>query len=51
MRSFLRRRRPVDPARVRFCERCGVVCDTHCHAHIVREQARTRALAFRAGLR
>jgi hypothetical protein len=51
MWRFLRRRRPVDPATVGFCERCGVVCDARCRADRLREQARANAVAFQAGLR
>jgi hypothetical protein len=51
MRRFLRRRRPMTPAAVGFCERCGVVCSARCRADRVREQARTSAFAFQVGLR
>jgi hypothetical protein len=50
MWSFLRPRRPIDPA-VGFCERCGVVCDARCRADRLREQARTSALTFQVGRR
>jgi hypothetical protein len=51
MRSFRRRRRPIDPATVGFCERCGLVCDARCRADRIREQARANAVAFQAGRR
>jgi hypothetical protein len=51
MRRFLRRRRPIDPAAVSFCERCGAVCDARCRADTLREQAKASAVAYQAGLR
>ena len=29
-----------------FCERCGSVCDSVCHAEAIREHALQRALAY-----
>jgi hypothetical protein len=40
--------RPTAPVEV--CERCGQVCDQHCRANALLDQARTRAITARLGL-
>ncbi|MGZ4332727.1 MAG: hypothetical protein ACXVRJ_00420 [Gaiellaceae bacterium] len=42
LRLFTRTRETV----VRFCERCGSVCDSVCRADAIREHAQRQALAY-----